>query len=107
MVSAIAQHLGRDRNTIRAHIIGDREPCVRRQPAEVDPFDAFESDVRQGFVEDTQEWAVLPFDEATAADNEHAQAMFTRRLRALQSRSRHYGQPIITTVFPRPGGENR
>ena len=37
-ISAIARHLGRDRKTVRAHLLGERALGERR-PAEGDPFD--------------------------------------------------------------------
>jgi len=77
-VSAIARHLGRDRKTVRAYLNGDREPGVRKRPAAVDAFEAY---VRQRFVDDPHVWAVMLFDEVTAAGHGGAYATFTRKLR--------------------------
>ena len=45
-ISAIARHLGRNRETIRNHLNGTRVPGVRRR-TEADPFEAFVPYVRE------------------------------------------------------------
>ena len=58
-ISAIARHLGRDRKTVRAYLSGERVPG-ERIPAEADPFDQFESYVRQRLSDDPHVWASAP-----------------------------------------------
>ena len=50
-ISAIARHVGLDRKTVRAHLVGEREAGVRRSSAS-DPFDAVADYVRQRLAED-------------------------------------------------------
>lgn len=64
-IAAIARHTGRDRKTIRAYYLnGDREPGVRAKPGP-DPFDRFETYVRQRFADDAHVWGTVLFDEVT------------------------------------------
>jgi transposase len=64
-ISAIARHLGRSRDTVRAHLNGTRQPGVRR-PMLVDRFDRFEPYVRARLAEDPHVWATALFDEVEA-----------------------------------------
>jgi IS30 family transposase len=50
-ISAIARHLGRSRDTVRAHLNGTREAGVR-QTSGLDPFDRFEPYTKARLSED-------------------------------------------------------
>ena len=50
-ISAIARHVGRDRKTVRAYLVGDGVVGVRASTVG-DPFEAVEAYVRQRLVED-------------------------------------------------------
>ena len=67
-VSAIARHVGHDRKTVSAYLNGERVVGVRRKAAPVvDPFERFETYVRQRFVDDPHVWATVLFDEVVAS----------------------------------------
>lgn len=79
-ISAIARHMGRDRKTVRAYLVGDREVGVRLS-VEVDPFDRVEPYVAQRLSDDCHLWATALFDEVRALGYEQAYPTFTRKLR--------------------------
>ena len=79
-ISAIARHLGRDRKTVRAHLLGERRPGERR-PAEGDPFDEFEPYVRQRLADDPHLWGTVLFDEARALGYGQSYPTFVRKVR--------------------------
>ena len=79
-ISAIARHLGRDRETIRADLAGDRVADVRRS-AGVDRFDVFVDYCRERLVEDPHLWALTLFDEVVALGYDRSYPTFTRQLR--------------------------
>jgi transposase len=60
-ISAIARHLGRDRQTVRDHLNGKRVPGERRR-VEPDPFDRFVPYLRQRLADDPHVWASALFD---------------------------------------------
>ena len=62
-ITAIANHLGRDRKTIRAYLNGERVPGVRRSAP--DPLEPFVPYLRQRFVDDPHVWASALHDEVT------------------------------------------
>ena len=74
-ISAIARHLGRDRKTVRAHLLGER------RPAESDPFDVFEAYVHQRLADDPHVWATVLFDEAKAMGYRQSYVTFGRKIR--------------------------
>jgi len=80
-ISAIARHLGRSRDTIRAHLNGERSAGVRRR-AEPDPFDRFVPYLRERLREDPHVWATALFDEVGALGFELSYQSFTRGLRS-------------------------
>lgn len=84
-ISAIARHLGRDRQTVRDHLAGERVPGERRR-AEPDPFDRFVPYLRQRFVDDPHVWASALFDEVQVLGFELSYPSFTRGLRARELR---------------------
>lgn len=79
-ISAIARHVGHDRKTVRGYLSGEREPGVRER-AEADPFDRFESYVRQRLADDRHVWATTLFDEVAALGYWRSYQTFTRQLR--------------------------
>ena len=64
-ISAIARHLGHDRKTVRAYLLGARVPevRVRREPTTVEPFLEY---CRLRLGEDPHLWASTLFDELVA-----------------------------------------
>ncbi len=84
-ISAIARHLGRDRQTVRDHLNGTRVPGERRR-AEPDPFDRFVPYVRQRLADDPHVWASALFDEVQALGFELSYPSFTRGLRVRELR---------------------
>ena len=64
-ISAIARHLGRDRKTVRAYLLGERIPGDRARIGS-DPFEPFEAYVRQRLSDDPHVWASALFDEIAA-----------------------------------------
>ena len=64
-ISAITRHLGRDRRTIRAHLIGTRVVGERRQQ-EPDGFEPFVAYLRERLGEDPHVWATALYDERLA-----------------------------------------
>lgn len=79
--SAIARHLGRDRETITAHLKGEREPGVRRR-SEPDPLERFVTYLRERFTEDPHVWATALYDEIVGLGFDKSYPSFTRLLRA-------------------------
>ncbi|MGH9249311.1 MAG: hypothetical protein ACRD0W_07335 [Acidimicrobiales bacterium] len=84
-ISAIARHLGRDRQTVRGHLNGTRVPGERRR-AEPDPFDRFVPYLRQRLTDDPHVWASALFDEVQALGFELSYPTFTRGLRTRELR---------------------
>lgn len=79
-VSAIARHLGKDRQTVTDYLNGTRVAGVRRC-SEPDPFDRFVPYVKQRFADDAHVWATALFDEVTALGFALSYQSFTRGLR--------------------------
>ena len=84
-ISAIARHLGRDRQTVRDHLSGKRVPGERRR-AEPDPLDRFVPYLRQRLADDPHVWASALFDEVRALGFELSYPSFTRGLRVRELR---------------------
>lgn len=84
-ISAIARHLGRDRQRVRDHLNGTRVPGERRR-AEPDPFDRFVPYLRQRLADDPHVWASALFDEVQALGFELSYPTFTRGLRTRELR---------------------
>ena len=80
-ISAIARHLGRNRETIRNHLNGTRAPGVRRR-AEPDPFEVFVPYVRERLREDPHVWASALYDEVVALGFTLSYPSFTRGVRS-------------------------
>ena len=79
-ISAIARHVGRSRDTVRAHLNGTREVGVRRASV-VDPFDRFEPYTKARLIEDPHVWATALFDEVVALGFDRSYPTFTRQVR--------------------------
>lgn len=79
-ISAIARHLGRDRQTVRDHLDGKRVPG-RRVSSTPDPLADFEDYIRARFVDDPHVWATSLFDEVTALGYALSYPSFVRQVR--------------------------
>ena len=79
-IAAIARHLGRDRKTVRAHLLGERA-AGRRRLAGPDPFEVVEAYVRLRLGEDPHLWATALFDEAKKLGYEQSYVTFARKIR--------------------------
>ena len=79
-ISAIARHLGRDRKTVRAYLLGERIPGERARIGS-DPFDRFEAYVRQRLADDPHVWASALFDEIAALGYSQSYPTFVRKIR--------------------------
>ena len=64
-ISAIARHLGKDRQTVSDYLNGTRVAGVRRRSVP-DPFDRFVPYLKARFVDDAHVWASALFDEVCA-----------------------------------------
>jgi transposase len=80
-ISAIARHLGRDRQTIRNHLNGARA-AGERQRSEPDLFEPFVPYLRERLREDPHVWATALFDEVVALGFGLSCQSFTRGLRS-------------------------
>ena len=83
-ITAIARHVGRDRNTVRDYLNGKREPGVRQRA--VDPFAPFLDYVTARLVEDPHLWGITLFDELQALGFEASYPTLTREIRARRLR---------------------
>ncbi|WP_326607851.1 hypothetical protein [Streptomyces sp. NBC_01800] len=106
-ISAIARHLGRDRKTIRAYLIGEQVPGERRQSA--DAFVQFLEYSRQRLADDPHLWASTLFDEVKALGYAGGYSTFTRALRRYQVRPHcepcHAASGRNVAVIAHPPGE--
>jgi transposase len=84
-ITAIANHLGRDRKTVRAYLNGTRVAGERRR-AEPDPFEPFVLYLRERLREDPHVWATALYDEVSALGFPLSYQSFTRGLRARELR---------------------
>jgi transposase len=78
-ISAIANHLGRDRKTIRAYVNGEREPGRRRSAP--DPLAPFVDYLVARFVDDPHIWASALYDEVSRLGYGLSYVSFARQLR--------------------------
>lgn len=86
-ISVIARHLGRDRETVRVHLKGEREAGART-PSEPDPLERFVPYLRQRNASDPHVWATALFDEVRGLGFERSYPSFTRLLRRHDLRPR-------------------
>ncbi|HLI10879.1 MAG TPA: IS21 family transposase [Alphaproteobacteria bacterium] len=108
-ISAVARQLGRDRETIRAYLAGERAPGVRRR-ALPDHFAPFEPYVRERLGEDPHLWGSALYDEVLALGYPRSYVSFVREIRRRRLRPRCEacagvkGRPTIEIAHP-PGKE--
>ena len=108
-ISAIARHLNRSRVTVRAYLAGGREPGVRRRTTD-DPFDRFETYVRERLHQDPHVWATALYDEVRELGYGRSYQRFTHALRSRRLRPHCEpcagvgGRPTIEIDHP-PGDE--
>ena len=79
-ITAIANHLGRDRKTIRAYLNGERVPGVRARSAR-DPLEPFVPYLAQRLADDPHVWASALFDEVTRLGYPLSYPSFARQVR--------------------------
>jgi transposase len=94
--SAISRHLGHDRKTIRAYLVGGRVAGERARPTE-DPFDRFVDYVRARLSEDPHLWATTLLDELEPLGFEQSYQTLTRQIRDRGLR------PVCETCRPAKG----
>jgi transposase len=110
-ISAIAEHLGHDRKTIRGYLSGDRV-AGQRAASTPDPLGPFLGYVTQRLVDDPHLWATTLFDEVVALGFGLSYPSFTRGLRAHRLRphcepcSASTGRDRAIIDHP-PGGETQ
>jgi len=78
-ITAIANHVGRDRKTVRNYLNGKREPGVRKRTT--DPFGPFVEYVTARLVEDPHLWGITLFDELQALGFTASYQTLTRQIR--------------------------
>ena len=79
-ISAIARHVGRDRKTVRAHLL-EEGSAGERTRVESDPFGVIEPYVRQRLADDPHVWATVLFDEVVRLGYEQSYVTFVRKVR--------------------------
>ena len=97
-ITAIANHVGRDRKTVRHYLNGKREPGVRRRAT--DPFVPFVEYVTARLNEDPHLWAVTLLDELEALGFTASYQTLTRQIRARSLR------PVCTDCTGATGRAN-
>jgi transposase len=108
-ISAIARHLGKNRETIRDYLNGDRVPGVRA-PAGPDAFEPYAGYCGQRFADDPHLFATTLFDEVRELGYGGGYSSFTRALRKRGLRPRcercaQAGTPAEFAVIDHPAGE--
>ena len=79
-ITAIANHLGHDRKTIRAYLNAERVPGVRARVAP-DPLELFVPYLTQRLLDDPHVWASALFDEVVALGYSLSYPSFARQVR--------------------------
>jgi hypothetical protein len=106
-ITAIANHVGRDRKTVRNYLNGTREPGVRKRAT--DPFAPFVEYVTARLVEDPHLWGITLFDELEALGFEASYQTLTRQIRdrKLRPACTDCGRATerANAVIPHPAGE--
>lgn len=79
-ITAISNHLGRDRKTIRAYLNGERAPGIRRRsvPDRLEPFVPY---LTQRFMDDPHVWASALYDEVERLGYQLSYPSFVRQVR--------------------------
>ena len=106
-ITAIANHVGRDRKTVRDYLNGKRDPGVRKRA--LDPFAPFVDYVTARLTEDPHLWGITLFDELQPLGFDASYPTLTRQIRARNLR------PVCTdcgrvteranAIIPHPAGE--
>lgn len=78
--SAIARHLGRDRETIRGYLNGERQPGVRRS-SKPDPLEPYRAYLAARFTDNAHIWASALYDEVVPLGYTGSYVSFARQLR--------------------------
>ncbi|WP_276961029.1 hypothetical protein [Ferrimicrobium acidiphilum] len=79
-ITAIANHLGRDRKTIRSYLLEERQPGVRKRSLP-DPLETFVPYLTQRFCDDPHVWASALYDEVTRLGYPLSYPSFVRQVR--------------------------
>jgi transposase len=106
-ITTIANHVGRDRKTVRDYLNGKRQPGVRKRAA--DPFTPFVEYVTARLAEDPHLWGITLFDELEALGFTASYPTLTRQIRARQLRPvcADCGRATerANAVIPHPAGD--
>lgn len=86
-ISAIANHMGHDRKTVRAYLNGDRRPGERK-PARAEAMEDFLGYCRQRLADDPHLWLTTLFDEAVDLGFAGSYQAFTASVRRHELRPR-------------------
>jgi transposase len=86
-ISAIANHLGRDRKTIRAYLNGERRPGERK-PARPEAMEEFLPYCRRRLTDDPHLWSTTLFDEVVNLGFAGSYQAFTASVRRHELRPR-------------------
>ena len=86
-ISAIANHLGRDRKTIRAYLNGERRPGERK-PARPEAMEEFLPYCRRRLADDPHLWSTTLFDEVVGLGFAGSYQAFTASVRRHELRPR-------------------
>ena len=107
-ITAIANHLGHDRKTIRAYLKGERVPGVRVRVAP-DPLEPFVPYLAQRLLDDPHVWASALFDEVVALGYPLSYPSFARQVRLASLRPHCEACAGVkgrdTVEIPHPPGE--
>jgi transposase len=107
-ITAIANHLGHDRKTIRAYLNGERVPGVRVRSAP-DPLELFVPYLTQRLLDDPHVWASALFDEVIALGYSLSYPSFARQVRLANLRPHCEACAGVkgrdTVEIPHPAGE--
>src|ERR1035437_6899971 len=107
-ITALANHLGHDRKTIRAYLNGERVPGVRVRSAP-DPLELFVPYLSQRLLDDPHVWASALFDEVVALGYSLSYPSFARQVRLANLRPHCEACAGVkgrdTVEIPHPPGE--
>ena len=107
-ITAIANHLGHDRKTIRAYLKGERVPGVRVRVAS-DPLEPFVPYITRRLLDDPHVWASALFDEVVVLGYSLSYPSFARQVRLASLRPHCEARAGVkgrdTVEIPHPPGE--
>jgi transposase len=84
-ISAIARHLGRDRETVRNHLSGKWTAGVR-QSSRPNPLDPYKNYLKARFTDNCHIWATALYDEVVPLGYRESYVSFARQLRLAELR---------------------